>query len=41
MKDCIGVYMSKTNETITEFDLSDYLDSDEAISEQSLVLRQF
>jgi probable addiction module antidote protein len=25
--------MSKTKETITEFDLSDYLDSDEAISE--------
>ena len=25
--------MSKTSETITEFDLSDYLDSDEAISE--------
>jgi hypothetical protein len=24
MKDCTGVHMSKTSETITEFDLSDY-----------------
>ncbi len=29
MVNCTGVYMSKIKEIVSEFDLSDYLDSDE------------